>query len=132
MTINLLLSSLGHWHFPLTPLFHLNIDCFLKRDSKSSLHIILTIFLTIILNGKKQHGKLMIMVEDRWRFSSISETVILQAKQQTVKWNVIVQMKNIIVHRQLPENILVYFLICRSKKYWTESLLNYNIYYSLY
>ena len=70
-------------------------------------------------------------LEDKWRFSSVSETVILQAKQQQVEWNLIVQTKNIIVHRQLPENISVHFLICRSIEYWTESLLNYNIYYSL-
>ena len=66
-----------------------------------------------------------IKIEDKWRFSSVSETVILQAKQQAVKWNLIVQPKNIIVHRQLPENISVHFLICRSIEYWTKSLLNY-------
>ena len=69
-------------------------------------------------------------LKDKWRFSSISETVILQAKQQAVKWNIKVQTKTIIVHRQLPEKFSVHFLICRIKESWTESLLNYNVYYS--
>ena len=37
--------------------------------------------------------KYFFYLEDRWRFSSISETVILQAKQQAVKRNIIVQTK---------------------------------------
>ena len=48
-------------------------------------------------------------LKDKWRFSSISETVILQAKQQAVKWNIKVQTKTIIVHRQLPEKFSVHY-----------------------
>ena len=39
--------------------------------------------------------KYFFYLEDRWRFSSISEYVILQAKQQAVKRNIIVQTKKI-------------------------------------